>query len=713
MGAPPPPPSPWSRRPCGSRSRRTRAPFPPDLAKHLRARRFNEYNLEAIKSHDASKRIQPKPDATDLQLLDELAFAGADGFLTAVVHDPYPNDHRARKDLSPALLARRNFNSHQRTPLKIAVDLGFHIAAQVLFRGVVHKMTRDNDWIKGITQIANTDYIAYEPEEFFYESITRFPEVPGEALLDVMNITVGACYARLASATRASEVNQQYAEMARQGERLLMALVETLSQEDVYELLVETRVGGELLDTLTCNPIAGMGEFLSFEPVYAIIDKRWNGRYTRTLTSRRNIDGSVIEPSKILALQVLLILVVIPANVFYVFLTVVYPPLGTLVHNRLSALGKGVGGDIGPIKKLLGISLPWKSLLLLDTPLYRFYTDFLCQSALLVCLIVYPAAESTMELKLFLLLWAFLSLFAELQEAMTHYSRWSSDWLNLLDIPALAFATLGTAYDVFNQLALVPTPEDGELDASITGMTRNFFIVHAAQFQGALRFVGLARAKHVAVAMLFCALGFRRMLLNKTIGPMVQILRDMIQDVVLWGFVTAVFLFAFGLSFGMLFRDDNFDEAADDCNAAIFTVSLVRHFPQLLVTLLGGGEEYVICALRSLEPPRLRRNGCNGRNECNGCSLEPPRPDSARNGRRVESSRCALRGRFQERARGPDRVCHDDVRLARLARKRAFSRCCCSLPASPPARPPTTCLPCSCTTGSAIARAGATSSSLP
>jgi hypothetical protein len=106
----------------------------------------------------------------------------------------------------------------------------------------------------------------------------------------------------------------------------------------------------------------------------------------------------------------------------------------------------------------------------------------------------------------------------------------------------------------------------------------------------------------VSVTVLFVVVGFRLASPSKSLGPLVSMVRGMLADVIRWAILTLTITAAYTVSLEMAFAGSSSDET-DDCSsdAAVFAEGNYHHVGRMVVAIIGGGEEYVMCFWRVLK----------------------------------------------------------------------------------------------------------------
>lgn len=448
-------------------------------------------------------------------------------------------------------------DKQRKSPLAMAVKYDFKQAARMLFAYLMPLLVDKSR----ATFIAASLHLNFQPYELFSGFIRSFPRQPGSSLLSIVKLAIATSHAAEEMRTISSEVRHKYEQAATRCSSVIIALLQTLTTNQLYELFVRTRCGQQFLITACTTRSRLLDDVLASEQVFVTIDKRWDGALVRTITKRHNGDGSKIVRWKAAFLRVLLVFWWLPLNLLLIPFIALYPPLGNMLENKLR------GGNDGERKKEImflknrpfEIQLEWKAAFLLHSPRIVFYIYISAQLALVLLFMSAPF-QPTFEWKVVLLGWSTLALAGEISEVVNQYVKWESDWLNFLELPAL----------VSGFAAAVNIWVDGDLNFTRT-------------------------ARSVMSCLLVSAQLFRVLQITRNFGPLVLMLKLMLLDTLRWSLIVSVTLFSFSLSLYELFRYSMPDSDLDDCHAADFAVSPTNALPRMFVAMLGGGEEYVTC----------------------------------------------------------------------------------------------------------------------
>jgi len=247
---------------------------------------------------------------------------------------------------------------------------------------------------------------------------------------------------------------------------------------------------------------------------------------------------------------------------------VVYPPLNKIILDALDKLDENNNlivdfpyfGEIQLIKaKPLSLEMKWRAIYLLQTPQFAYYIYIAAQLSWIFVFSLVPADPSP-GVALGVFLWSSLAAVAELNEFVFHRIEWESDWLNYVEATGLLFGFVGAA---------------------------NIF------FGGPVALTINARA--VFSCMLFNAQGLRVLQIERRIGPLVLMLKSMLVDAFLWSTLVSVTLLSFAIGLNEALRKSIEHPELDSCNSVAFTESFITHVARMIVSILGGGEEYIMC----------------------------------------------------------------------------------------------------------------------
>ena len=289
--------------------------------------------------------------------------------------------------------------------------------------------------------------------------------------------------------TKSSEVTAKYAMVAMRCPVVIAALLKTLTTNQLYQLLIETHNGVEFLSIASSSQTHLLDDVLASEQVYVTVDKRWDGAFIRMITKRNNSDGTRIPFWKVTILSVFLVVFVIPLNALLLPCVAAYPPLVAAMDAKFRP------HEIWWVRMSLNLRLSWKSVLLLNVPRVTFYIYCTLQLLLVAAFSAMPLRPTPYTWQVAMLSWSGLAVLAESREALLQPKKWASDWLNLIELPALLITFAGA-------LNLIVGGPD-ELSST---------------------------CRSVMACMLINTQGLRLLQITPRIGPLVLMLKSMMVD---------------------------------------------------------------------------------------------------------------------------------------------------------------------------------------
>ncbi|KAL1528755.1 hypothetical protein AB1Y20_010086 [Prymnesium parvum] len=405
------------------------------------------------------------------------------------------------------------------------------------------------------TSIAASLYLNFQPFELFSNFIRDFPQRPGSSLLGLVRLANSTSIAAQAMRSSSSEVMLKYELVAESCSTVILALLKTLNGDQLYNLFINTRAGSDFLHSACSGGSKLMDLALSSEQVFVTIDKRWEGALLRLITKRHARRGAQVPLWKVVLLIVFLVVFCVPLNLVLLPAIVAYPPLNKSIRDALDELG-----EIQFLKaEPLSLEVKWRAIYLLQTPQFAFYIYIAAQLSWIFVFSLVPADPSP-GVAFGVFLWSLLAAVAELNEVCIHHTKWESDWVNWIELPGLLVGFVGAT----NML-----------------------------FGGPVAFSINARA--VFSCMLFNAQGLRVLQIERRIGPLVLMLKSMLVDAFLWSTLVSVTLLSFAIGLNEALRKSIEHPELDSCNSVTFTESFTTHVPRMIVSMLGGGEEYIMC----------------------------------------------------------------------------------------------------------------------
>lgn len=196
----------------------------------------------------------------------------------------------------------------------------------------------------------------------------------------------------------------------------------------------------------------------------------------------------------------------------------------------------------------------WDSAYVLNSPFIKYvlYSGVSLSLALVVTVYVGHMSELPNEERSWalwvILIWVTSALYAEMSDVVTDYSWWRADALNVAELMGLTLTMLALVLVCFES------------------------VLHVHDSWQDLRATLLASG----VACMWLTQGLRVMQISKFLGPMVRMVQEMMDDVIQWLCLTAVFLLAFAASFYNIFvntvpQAESLEETSDGRPLAVPT----------------------------------------------------------------------------------------------------------------------------------------------
>ncbi|KAL3918324.1 MAG: hypothetical protein SGPRY_006056 [Prymnesium sp.] len=438
--------------------------------------------------------------------------------------------------------------------LALSVACDFEQASKVLF-AQLRPLLVDENVAKAA---ALSQHLNFQPFELIWPCIRTFPSKPGASLLQLVRLALSTEEAAEAVRPVATEVTERYKVVSANCSTVIVALLETLDTRQLYSLFVRTRSGTSLLEEACSSSTRLFNEVLASEQVFTTLDKRWQGELQRMMLHRHNRDGSLIPKWKVAILSLFFLCICVPLNLLLLLCITVYPPLKKTITGWLEKQGQINIFKARPLKLVIN----WRAIFLLNTPSFNFYIYITAQSFLALVFAVAPFDPTPTGWVWVLVLWSGIALVAEVNEVFSSLAKWEADWLNYFELPAILIAFAGAVILLLG---------------------------------GPLEFTLTARA--VMSCMLVNVQALRLLQSTRQIGPLVLMLKSMLFDTISWAMLMSVTIISFSIGMYQAFEYSLAYPERDECSAVAFTESYTNHVPRMIISVLGGGEDYIMCFL--------------------------------------------------------------------------------------------------------------------